>query len=92
MLKEFGTRLQHQIRSADIVARLAGDEFVVLAEGIQDVRELRALAGKIVDAVRAGSGAFLHGHTYQAHPVACAAALEVQRTSPAWRRRRRCRG
>ncbi len=26
-----------------------------------------------------GSGAFMHGHTYQAHPVACAAALEVQR-------------
>ena len=21
----------------------------------------------------------MHGHTYQAHPVACAAALEVQR-------------
>ena len=27
----------------------------------------------------AGSGGFMHGHTYQAHPVACAAALEVQR-------------
>jgi adenosylmethionine-8-amino-7-oxononanoate aminotransferase len=26
-----------------------------------------------------GSGGFLHGQTYQAHPVACAAALEVQR-------------
>jgi adenosylmethionine-8-amino-7-oxononanoate aminotransferase len=35
--------------------------------------------GKIVGAIRAGSGSFLHGHTYQAHPVACAAALEVQR-------------
>ncbi len=37
------------------------------------------IGGKIVDAIRAGSGAFMHGHTYQAHPVACAAALEVQR-------------
>ena len=37
------------------------------------------IGGRIVDAIRAGSGAFLHGHTYQAHPVACAAALEVQR-------------
>jgi adenosylmethionine-8-amino-7-oxononanoate aminotransferase len=34
---------------------------------------------RIVTAIRAGSGAFMHGHTYQAHPVACAAALEVQR-------------
>ena len=34
---------------------------------------------KIVEALRSGSGAFVHGHTYQAHPVACAAALEVQR-------------
>ena len=36
------------------------------------------IGGRIVDAIRAGSGAFLHGHTYQAHPVACAAALAVQ--------------
>jgi adenosylmethionine-8-amino-7-oxononanoate aminotransferase len=34
---------------------------------------------KIVAAIDAGSGSFMHGHTYQAHPVACAAALEVQR-------------
>ncbi|MBV9250860.1 MAG: aspartate aminotransferase family protein [Acetobacteraceae bacterium] len=34
---------------------------------------------KIVEAINAGSGGFMHGHTYQAHPVACAAALEVQR-------------
>ncbi len=37
------------------------------------------IASRIVDAIRAGSGSFMHGHTYQAHPVACAAALEVQR-------------
>jgi adenosylmethionine-8-amino-7-oxononanoate aminotransferase len=37
------------------------------------------ISGKIVAAIRAGSGSFMHGHTYQAHPVACAAALEVQR-------------
>jgi adenosylmethionine-8-amino-7-oxononanoate aminotransferase len=34
---------------------------------------------RVIDALGAGSGAFVHGHTYQAHPVACAAALEVQR-------------
>jgi adenosylmethionine-8-amino-7-oxononanoate aminotransferase len=37
------------------------------------------IGGKIVGAINAGSGGFMHGHTYQAHPVACAAALEVQR-------------
>jgi adenosylmethionine-8-amino-7-oxononanoate aminotransferase len=34
---------------------------------------------KVVAALSAGSGAFVHGHTYQAHPIVCAAALEVQR-------------
>ena len=34
---------------------------------------------RVVEGLAAGSGAFLHGHTYQAHPVACAAALAVQR-------------
>ena len=36
------------------------------------------IARKIIDAINNGSGSFMHGHTYQAHPVACAAALEVQ--------------
>jgi adenosylmethionine-8-amino-7-oxononanoate aminotransferase len=35
--------------------------------------------GRIVDTMRAGSGFFQHGHTYLGHPVACAAALAVQR-------------
>ncbi|MFZ5558524.1 MAG: aspartate aminotransferase family protein [Pseudomonadota bacterium] len=35
---------------------------------------------KIFDAIRDGSGFFQHGHTYLGHPVACAAALAVQRT------------
>ena len=34
---------------------------------------------RIVEALGTGSGAFLHGQTYQAHPVACAGALAVQR-------------
>ena len=34
---------------------------------------------RIVDAFAAGSGLFQHGHTYLGHPVACAAALAVQR-------------
>jgi adenosylmethionine-8-amino-7-oxononanoate aminotransferase len=34
--------------------------------------------GAIIERLRAGSGAFLHGHTYIGHPVAAAAALAVQ--------------
>jgi adenosylmethionine-8-amino-7-oxononanoate aminotransferase len=36
------------------------------------------ISGRVIEAFRAGSGSFMHGHTYQAHPVACAAALAVQ--------------
>lgn len=34
--------------------------------------------GRVIAAIRDGSGGFMHGHTYQAHPLACAAALAVQ--------------
>ena len=34
---------------------------------------------RVVEALSRGSAGFVHGQTYQAHPVACAAALAVQR-------------
>jgi adenosylmethionine-8-amino-7-oxononanoate aminotransferase len=37
------------------------------------------LSGKIFDTIAKGSGAFQHSHTYTGHPLACAAALAVQR-------------
>lgn len=33
----------------------------------------------LLNAMHVGTNFFNHGHTYQAHPVTCAAALEVQR-------------
>lgn len=37
------------------------------------------LAGhRVINTLREGSGRFSHGQTYQAHPVSCAAALQVQ--------------
>jgi len=35
--------------------------------------------GAVYDAVAKGSGALMHGQTYNAHPVGCAAALAAQR-------------
>jgi adenosylmethionine-8-amino-7-oxononanoate aminotransferase len=37
------------------------------------------IAARVIEALRAGSGSFMHGQTYQAHPVACAAALAVRK-------------
>lgn len=48
-----------------------------LGGGYQPIGAMLA-SGKIIDTIRSGSGAFQHGHTYLAHPVACAAALAVQ--------------
>ena len=49
-----------------------------LGGGYQPIGAKLARAA-IVDTIREGSGAFQHGHTYLGHPLACAAALEVQR-------------
>jgi adenosylmethionine-8-amino-7-oxononanoate aminotransferase len=49
-----------------------------LGGGYQPIGAMLA-SGRITDAIRDGSGAFQHGHTYLGHPLACAAALEVQR-------------
>ncbi len=49
-----------------------------LGAGYQPIGAL-LVSGRIFEALREGSGFFQHGHTYMAHPIACAAALEVQR-------------
>src|SRR5437667_462923 len=49
-----------------------------LGGGYQPIGAMLASAD-IIDTIRRGSGAFQHGHTYLAHPLACAAALAVQR-------------
>jgi diguanylate cyclase (GGDEF)-like protein len=51
VLKEFADRLKHSVRQTDLVARLSGDEFVVLLEGIHHAEESACLARKILAAV-----------------------------------------
>ncbi len=49
-----------------------------LAAGYQPIGAV-IVTEKIHGAFRQGSGAFRNGHTYMGHPIACAAALAVQR-------------
>jgi diguanylate cyclase (GGDEF)-like protein/PAS domain S-box-containing protein len=51
VLREFAKRLQHCVRETDTVARLAGDEFVIILEGLSNVDEAAAVANKIVGAM-----------------------------------------
>jgi adenosylmethionine-8-amino-7-oxononanoate aminotransferase len=48
-----------------------------LAGGYQPIGAVLC-SGKIYDAFSSGTGAFVNGHTYNAHAIACAAALAVQ--------------
>jgi adenosylmethionine-8-amino-7-oxononanoate aminotransferase len=74
--------------SPDIVAIAKG-----LGGGYQPIGAMLC-QGKIFDAIRDGSGAFQHGHTYIGHPAACAAGLAVTRklTAPGMMQQVRDRG
>ena len=52
VLREFARRLQASVRATDLVARLAGDEFVIVLEGIHTRDECRFVARKILAAMR----------------------------------------
>jgi diguanylate cyclase len=52
VLGEFARRLKGCMRSTDTVARLAGDEFVVLVEGLAGTMELGRLADKVLASIR----------------------------------------
>ncbi|CAN7339667.1 diguanylate cyclase [Pseudoduganella sp. LjRoot289] len=54
VLKEFAGRLVGAVRAVDLVARLAGDEFIVLFEDVDQAGEAAQLAAKIVAMVRDG--------------------------------------
>jgi diguanylate cyclase (GGDEF)-like protein len=53
VLTEFARRLQANVRATDTVARLSGDEFVIILEDLRSAPEAAAVAAKIIAAVRA---------------------------------------
>ncbi len=52
VLREFARRLGAAVRSSDTVARLAGDEFVVVLEQVRSPLECERIAAKLLDAIR----------------------------------------
>ncbi|MDP1977175.1 diguanylate cyclase domain-containing protein [Undibacterium sp.] len=51
VLQEFANRLRHCIRQTDLAGRLAGDEFVIVLEGLNMHSEADMVADKIVQAM-----------------------------------------
>jgi diguanylate cyclase (GGDEF)-like protein/PAS domain S-box-containing protein len=52
VLREVATRLHGAVRAPDTVARLAGDEFAILAEDIDNPGDVEHLARRIIEAFR----------------------------------------
>ncbi|MDP9126564.1 MAG: diguanylate cyclase, partial [Pseudomonadota bacterium] len=52
VLKEFAARLQASLRETDVAARLSGDEFVVILDGLVASDEAIGVATKLLQAIR----------------------------------------
>lgn len=63
VLKEFAGRLVRCVRGTDTVARLAGDEFVIVLEGLNDSSEAQMVARKIGQALEPAFGEAAGGLT-----------------------------
>jgi diguanylate cyclase (GGDEF)-like protein len=51
VLRTVARRLAQVVRKADTVARIGGDEFVILAEGLDDVADAATIAQKALDSI-----------------------------------------
>ncbi|TXN60449.1 EAL domain-containing protein, partial [Methylobacterium sp. WL30] len=60
LLKKVADRLRSTVRPTDTVARIGGDEFVILQTGIQEAANTQALARRLVDLI--GRTYMVDGH------------------------------
>ncbi|APX88160.1 diguanylate cyclase [Methylorubrum extorquens] len=60
LLKKVADRLRSTVRPTDTVARIGGDEFVILQAGVREASDTQALARRIVDLV--GRTYMVDGH------------------------------
>ena len=51
LLKEVAKRLKNEIREQDTVARVGGDEFIIVLANVDSLAELESIAARIVDAL-----------------------------------------
>ncbi|HON58550.1 MAG TPA: EAL domain-containing protein [Smithella sp.] len=51
LLKEMAARFKNTLRTADIVSRMGGDEFVIMMEDVHDLSQVESLAHKILATV-----------------------------------------
>lgn len=54
ILKEFSRRLHHVLREVDIICRLGGDEFTIIAEGVADDDGAGIVASNILQELKSG--------------------------------------
>ena len=47
-MKEMAQRFKQTLRNVDVVGRLGGDEFIILIEDFNDVKQVEILAHKIL--------------------------------------------
>ncbi len=53
LLKDVAARLTRCVRDGDVVARLGGDEFAIVQAEVQDAKDARVLAARILEAISA---------------------------------------